>query len=120
MADQGAANYPEADVTTGKTWAILSYFCCLWIIPVIKKDNAFSLYHAKQALGLTLLSIAFNIVTTVLANISPTVGSILSLLGLAFLVLLILGVIKAIGGKYEPIPLVGPMFENMFKGMQKK
>ncbi len=47
--------YPMEDVEEGKLFAILSYIIpIVFIVPLIQKDNNFSLFHAKQVLLLVL------------------------------------------------------------------
>ena len=123
MTNGAAANLPQEDVAGGKIFAILGYICCIfWLIPIIKKDNAFSLYHAKQALGLTIIGIVLSIACNVLAFI-PAIGIIFGLLGmvigLVLLVFAILGIVNAAGGHYKPLPVVGAMIDEKLASMQK-
>ena len=47
--------YPQEDVEQGKLLAILSYIIPLVsLVPLIQKDNHFSLFHAKQVLLLAI------------------------------------------------------------------
>ena len=106
--------YPMEDVEAGKLMAILGYLIpILFIVPLIQKDNHFSLFHAKQVLLLIFGYVASSIV----AAITCGVGSILYI---PCLVWQIIGLVFAIQGQYKPLPLVGNLAENWFKGIQKE
>ena len=100
-----------------KTLSIVSYITIVgWLIAYqVGKDKADSLlkYHLRQALGLALVSIAFNIVLRIVASVVPAL-SFLGLIGLVFLVFWILGIINAANGAEKPIPVFGKMFEDKF------
>ena len=104
MATPGAPRaYSQQDVETGKLWAILSYlFGILALVPLLQKDNDFALFHARQALVLLIFSI-------------PTCGGCV----IGSLIMVVLGLINAINGRYEPLPLIGRFGEEWFGGMQK-
>ncbi len=104
------------EIEKGKLFAILGYIIgILCIVPLIQKDNAFSLYHAKQVLLLFLASIALSFL-----NVIPCMGQIVWGLGtLVLLVLDIMGLVNAIKGEAKPVPLIGKFAEEWFKGIQK-
>ena len=104
------------EIEKGKTLAILSYIIgILCIVPLIQKDNAFSLYHAKQVLLLILAAIVL-----LCLNIIPCFGQIVCGVGsLALLVFAIMGLINAIKGEAKPVPLIGKFAEDWFKGIKK-
>lgn len=106
-------NYPMADVEGGKVLAILSYLIPLvFIVPLIQKDNHFSLFHAKQVL---LLMIGY-VIASIVATITCGVGFILYL---PLFVFNIMGLIFAIQGQYKPLPLIGNWAEEWFKSISK-
>lgn len=117
----------------GKLFAILSYalnFIGLpfWIVPVIQKNNEFALYHAKQAMFMWLAAFAVYIVAFIamfaLVAIFAPLACIAQLLiagvGICMLILNILGLVNAINAKMVPVPVIGDMALNMFKGMTVK
>jgi uncharacterized membrane protein len=105
--------YPGEDVEQGKLLAILSYLVpIVFIVPLIQKDNHFSLFHAKQVV---LLVIGY-IIATIIATITCGIGMILYL---PLFVLNIMGLVYAIQGQYKPLPLVGKWAEDWFKGVKK-
>ncbi|MBN1268974.1 MAG: hypothetical protein JXB04_05260 [Kiritimatiellae bacterium] len=131
MTEEQAAPAPEAapkpeltpEVEEGKTFAILSYalnFIGLpfFLVPLIMRNNEFSLYHAKQNLILWLLGIVGSVVSSILAVVC--IGIVLGLALLVFmLVLNIMGLMNAIKGEAKPLPLIGKWGEDWFKGLKK-
>lgn len=106
--------YPMEDVEEGKLFAILSYIIpIVFIVPLIQKDNHFSLFHAKQVLLLVLACVATSILTAI-----PILGCITVFLFIPILVFVIIGLIFAIQGQYKPLPFIGQYAEEWFKGMK--
>ncbi len=112
-----APGMDPAEIEAGKLLAILGYIIgIVCIIPLIQKDNAFSLYHAKQVLLLIIAGVLLSVI-----NVIPCLGQVVWALGsLALLVLGIMGLINAIKGKAEPVPLIGKYAEEWFKGIKKQ
>lgn len=114
---------PEQEINEGKTFAILSYalsFVSLpfFLVPLIMRNNAYALYHAKQSLMIWLGGIAVSLVGSVLLVVC--IGAVILLAGGIFLLVLnIMGLINAINGKMEPIPVIGKWGEDWFKGLNK-
>ncbi|WP_316843754.1 DUF4870 domain-containing protein [Pedobacter psychrodurus] len=98
-----------------KTLSIISYITIIgWLVAYFSgKDKADALlkYHLRQSLGLAIVSIVFNIAFTIIASIVPSL-SFLGLVGYAFIILWILGIINAANGALKPVPLIGKMFED--------
>ena len=103
------------DAQDNKTMAILAYI--LFFIPLLTgahKTSEFAKYHANQGtvlfIAALVYSIAYGILSFILAFI-PVVGWILIVvLGLAsliFLVLCIVGIINAANGRMQPLPVIG-------------
>lgn len=111
------------EVEEGKTFAILSYalgLVCIpfFLVPLITRNNEFSLYHAKQCLLLWLASIVVSVIGTMLMVVC--IGMILLPAGMIFLLVLdIMGLAAAIKGEQKPVPLVGKYAEEWFKGLKK-
>ncbi|MBD3318866.1 hypothetical protein GF342_03065 [Candidatus Woesearchaeota archaeon] len=103
----------------GKLWAILSYIFPLWLVPlwVLKPRNDYAVFHARQALGLTILAIIVLFVAGFLTWI-PIVGwFVVQAIRLAFLVLWIFGIIHAATDKREVLPVVGHEIEKILKNI---
>ena len=117
-----ASGLPK-EVEEGRTFAILSYALGLiglpfFLIPLIMRNNEFSLYHSKQCLMLWLAGIAVSIIGSILTVVC--IGLILLLAGWVFvLVLDIIGLVNAIKGAQQPLPLIGKFAEDWFKGINK-
>ena len=104
------------EINDGKVFAILGYIISiLCIVPLIQRDNAFSLYHAKQVLLLIIACILLAVV-----NVIPCAGQIVSVIGFLVLsVLNIIGLVYACKGEVKPIPVIGKLAEDWFKGITK-
>jgi uncharacterized membrane protein len=93
-----------SDAEKNKAIACLAYL--IFFLPYLAaKDSKFAMYHANQGLLLLLLSVAVNI----LGSVVPVIGWFLILpLGWIFwLILLIMGITNASKGEMKPLPLIG-------------
>jgi len=102
---------PDEDIVReGKFFAIISYVSFLCIITLIlKKDNKFSLYHAKQGLVLFVMEVAAFIL-----SIIPLLGWLIGVFGYAlFLLVSVWGIMQAALGIYCRIPLVTDISEKV-------
>ena len=89
-----------SDVEQNKGMAAIGYIGILFLIPLLaKKDSPFAQYHAKQGMVLFIFEIAASILSFI-----PVVGWVLPIAGL---VLFIIGLMNALGGKKEPLPVIG-------------
>ncbi|MFA5359593.1 MAG: hypothetical protein WC349_01375 [Patescibacteria group bacterium] len=85
----------DPDIEKNKTVAALSYFWILFLIPLLgKKHSKFCQFHAKQGLILFIISFVAWI---------PVIGW---LVGLAILVIAILGILKTLEGTWWKIPYI--------------
>ena len=124
-SEGAASTSPEdaRDIEEGKVFAILSYvltFICIpfFLLPLILRNNRFSLYHAKQCLMLWLAGIVLSAISVPLTVIC--IGVILLPIAGVFLVVLnIMGLINAVKEEQKPIPVIGKWGEDWFKGLQK-
>ncbi|HWS30281.1 MAG TPA: zinc-ribbon domain-containing protein [Clostridia bacterium] len=113
----GAQTAPALDdAQQNKAMGVLAYLGFLVLVPLFAAPNSqFARYHANQGLVLALAEIAYGILvailTPILWAISWTIGSIMStvfsILWLAFLVFMILGIMNAAKGETKPLPLIG-------------
>ena len=98
--------------------AILSYLTLIgFIVAVIihsGKKTQLGAFHLRQALGLIVSGLALGICAIVLAFI-PILGWIAIMAGwITLLVFVIMGFIAAVGGKQQPLPLLGEHFQRWF------
>lgn len=93
--------------------AVIAYI--LFFVPLLTGDakkDAFVKYHVKQGLVLFLLAVLIRVVGLMIPfYLWLTISWILNLGALA---LLILGIINAVNGKQEPLPVIGK-FADIFK-----
>ncbi|MFA6129712.1 MAG: hypothetical protein WC731_01835 [Candidatus Omnitrophota bacterium] len=100
----------ENIIREGKFFAIISYVCFLCIITLIlKKDNKFALYHAKQGLVLFVME-----VTAFILSIIPLLGWLIGVFGYAlFFLISIWGIMQAALGIYCRIPVITAISEEV-------
>lgn len=85
----------DPDIEKNKTVAALSYIWILFLIPLLgKKHSKFSQFHAKQGLILFLLSFVAWF---------PLIGW---LIGLAIIVISVMGVLKSLEGVWWKAPYI--------------
>lgn len=111
------------EVEEGKAFAILSYVLTFlsfpfFLVPLIMRNNAYSLYHSKQCLILWIAGLVLTAVSVPLMAVC--VGAVLLPVGAIFLLVLnIMGIINAVNGRMEPLPVIGKWAEDWFKGITK-
>jgi uncharacterized membrane protein len=113
------------EVEEGKVCAILLYL--VWIVGIIwyfaddkMRKNKFANYHAKQSIVLVITAVALSIGLSILAAILiwiPFIGwALISLLWIAFwiimLIFVILGIINSVNGAQKPLPIIGQFAKN--------
>jgi uncharacterized membrane protein len=100
----------EQQIREGQFFAIISYVGFLCIITLIlKKDNKFALYHAKQGLVLFVMEVAAFIL-----SIIPFLGWLIGIFGYAlFLLVSLWGIIQASLGVNSRIPIVTKISERV-------
>ena len=98
----------EKHISEGKSIAWLSYLGILIIIPILlQKENPYTKFHIKQGLVLLVASVAWVVVSWILAFI-PVIGAVISLLGwLALAILAIMGIVNALQGKEARLSFIG-------------
>ncbi len=124
MTESSSLDQDPNDVESGKLMAVLCYLpispvnLVVSIICIVQKNNAFSLYHAKQSLALMIVGVIAMAISAAL--ICVAIGAILyPIVAVAFLVLTILGLVNAASGKYKPLPLVDGIAEKLFGNVRK-
>lgn len=104
------------DSKDGKTAAIIGYV--LLIGPLIalsinaEKKDSFASFHIRQGLGLTIMFIALGLL---LSNFNVPMAVIS--MWIFTTVLVIYGMFTAINGEMKPLPLVGTLFQKVFKSI---
>ena len=125
MPPQSSAPQPsQKETESGKTMAILSYIpvalvgLIVAIITISQKNNAFSLYHAKQALTLYICQLAATLIFLPLCFLCIGFPLIIAT-NICGLVLCVLGIMNASSAKCKPLPLVGQFADKWFGKIQK-
>jgi len=98
----------------GRLWAFLAYLLSIIgfvLVLLLKKDNKFAMYHAKQSLVLFI----FAVIIAVVGSIVPVLGwfIILPVGNVLVLVLAIIGIINALTGKQKPLWLIGKYADKL-------
>lgn len=121
---QAVPQPPQPEIESGKTMAILSYIpialvgLVVAIVTVSQKNNAYALYHAKQALTLYICWVGAAICCVPLFLICIGMPLLVAV-QLGGLVLCILGIVNASGGQCKPLPLIGQFADKWFGKIQK-
>ncbi len=106
----------QQTVEEGKTFAIVAYITMIGVLIAFfmnqEKRNAFTYFHIRQALGLWLTFIALGYIVGVFDNWTITYSW-----WIFFSVLFLYGVSGAIAGKANKIPILGDLFQNLFKSL---
>lgn len=117
-ADRPAGS-PNGPAVAGKDIAIISYITIIGLIIAFvmnsEKKTSFGYYHIRQMVGLALTAVALWII-----GIIPILGWFVLIFGsIGLLILWIMGLMNAINGKEEPVPILGKKYEEWFKGIGK-
>ncbi len=92
-----------ADVEKNKVMGILAYLGILVLVPLLTaKQSRFAMFHANQGLILFIGWIALWIVGMI-----PIIGWLVIFGYLFMLLLMVVGIINAAGGKMKPLPVIG-------------
>ena len=101
----------EKDVEENKVWAAVGYLGILFLLPLLaKKDSPFAQYHGKQGLGLFIAGIIVGVASAI-----PFIGwfVLAPVGGILLVVMFIIGLVNALGGKMKPLPIIGKMVEGL-------
>ncbi len=103
-------------VNEGKTLALVAYLTLIGTLIAFfmnqEKRNEFTFFHIRQALGLGLLYIAIGYVVSSLDSMMLSMS-----FWIFFSVLFLYGILGAITGKLNKIPMLGDFFQNLFKSI---
>ena len=107
--------FDPADVAANKTLSLFSYLNLLLLIPLLAVPRSrYARFHVNQGLVLLLCEIVWGVLTAIVGLIFgfiPFVGwlvkLIMRLVNLVFIVLAIMGIVNAVGGRAKPLPIIG-------------
>ena len=98
----------KEQILQGKIYAVLAYLSILCIIPlVVKRENDFALFHAKQGLIIFLGQVAVFIVALILGNGFLRLGLFI------FGIISFLGILAALKGQYLSMPIIADIAEKI-------
>ena len=105
------------DIKNGKTIAVISYFYLIGVLIAYltnsDKKSAFAYFHIRRSLGLWLSFMALGYPIGYFDNWQITFS-----FWVAFGILFAYGFSSALSGKRIPIPLVGNIYQKVFKKIQ--
>ena len=95
--------------------AVLAYFGLLVLIPLFAaKNSRFARFHTNQGLVLCIAAVIYSVIYSILSSILLAISwrlyfilTIVSVVGLFFFVLMIIGIVNAAGGKAKALPVIG-------------
>lgn len=98
----------QHDIDNNRVVAAIGYLFILCLLPLLgKKESKFAQFHGKQGLALTIAAVVLWVANFVLAFI-PILGWLIMFVAwVSLLVLAILGIVNALGGKYWEMPFLG-------------
>jgi len=101
---------PEKAPPNENVYAVLAYLWILCLVPLLlKKDDEFILFHAKQGLMLFILEVAIGIIAVI-----PFLGWLIGIVGTLLCgVLSIMGIIQVLMGNEWKIPVIGDWAEKI-------
>lgn len=103
----------QQEIDSGRGLAIVSYLAIIGIIVAYflnnDKKNAFTSFHLRQSIGLWLMFHLLGFVASSFDSWGVTSGFYLF-----FCILFIYGLINAISGKTQTVPLLGELFQKWF------
>ena len=108
--------YDPNDIKSNKGVSVLAYLGLLFLVPLLAaKDSKFARFHTNQGIVLFIVSIAFSLVEKIVLNIFfwllvplyKIAEICFDLIGVAFIVLLIIGIVNAVNGKAKELPIIG-------------
>ena len=108
-------SYDRTDIENNKILALFSYLGILFIIPLIAAPNSkYARFHANQGIVLFICEAVYGIVIGIITAVFNAIGlgiiaSLISLAGLVFVVFMIIGIMNAVNGKAEELPVIGSL-----------
>ena len=103
-------------IDEGKTLGLVAYLTLFGTLVAFfmnqDKKNPFTSFHTRQALGLGLLYIMIAFVVSSFDSMNISMA-----FWVFFSVLYLYGIFGAITGKMNKIPLLGDIFQNLFKSI---
>lgn len=111
----------ENNSSEGKDVAVLGYIPIIGLLIALlihnKKKTSFGAFHLKQAIGLHVTWLIVLLVGYII-QVIPFIGWLITqCLYIAIVVLAIIGLINAVNGKKNLLPILGESFQKVFAGL---
>ena len=107
----------EDTTQDGKSLAVVSYITLIGTLIAFflnkDKGNSFTAFHIRQALGLWLMQMVLGYVVSGFDSWMITYS-----FWIFFVILFIYGILGALTGKHNEVPLVGPFFQKIFASIK--
>ena len=105
----------DSQAEKNNTIAIVAYLTVIGLIAAFimnnDKQNEFGAYHIRQSLGLCVTALVLAVIGMI-----PILGWLINFVGFFVLLFMwVMGLMKAINGKKEPVPLLGEQYSEWFK-----
>ena len=108
----------QQDIEEGKGLSIISYLTIVGIIIAYfsnnDKKNTFTSFHIRQSIGLWLMFHILGFVASAFDSWGVSSGFYMF-----FCVLFVFGLISAVGGKAQTVPILGELFQKWFINIGK-
>ncbi|WP_179338992.1 hypothetical protein [Winogradskyella ludwigii] len=108
----------ENTINEGKTLGLVAYLTLIGTLVALflnkDKKNDFTSFHVRQGLGLGILYI-------MIASVVSSLNSMMASMSfwIFFSILFFYGLFGAISGKMNKIPVLGDVFQKLFKSIVK-
>ena len=106
----------QNQIMDDKTKSIVAHLTLIgWIIALVlnqSEKGPNTSYYLRQMLGLTILAVLGSLVFMLIP-----IGFLSTAWSILMLILWVLSLISAVGGTQKPLPVVGEMFQQWFKGI---
>ena len=106
----------QETISDGKTLGLVAYLTLFGTLIAFfmnqDKKNPFTTFHVRQGLGLGLLYIMIAFVISSFDSMNISIA-----FWIFFSVLYLYGIFGAIIGKMNKVPLLGDIFQNLFKSI---
>lgn len=98
------ADYDKKDIEDNKLMGVLAYIGILVLIPLFAaKESKFARFHTNQGILCCIIGLANTIISLI-----PILGWLVGgVIGIALLVLQILGIVNVCQGKVKELPIIG-------------
>ena len=107
--------FDATDIERNRYMAVLAYLGILVLVPLLcARESPYARFHTNQGLVLCVAAIIYSIASLVINAVVMTISWKLSfitmipaLAGIIFIVLAVIGIVNAVKGRTDDLPLIG-------------